>query len=121
MTGDYMKKFISALFGMLIGLINGTVGAGGGLFAVPIIKKRDTPLKQAHSTAVAVLLPISIVSACAYLKAGHVALEDAMPYFLPCMAGAAIGTVLLSKISTALLKKIFAGFMIYAGVRLLLK
>lgn len=116
-----MKKIISAFFGILIGLVNGTVGAGGGLFAVPMIKSRGTPLKESHSTAVAVLLPISLVSTLTYINAGHVGFSDASPFILPSVAGAALGTYLLTKIPTSLLKKIFAGFMIYAGVRLILR
>lgn len=116
-----MKKIISAFFGILIGLVNGTVGAGGGLFAVPMIKSRGTPLKESHSTAVAVLLPISLVSVLSYIRAGHVNFSDASPYIIPSVIGAVVGTYLLQKIPTALLKKIFAGFMLYAGVRLLLR
>ncbi|MBR3594037.1 MAG: sulfite exporter TauE/SafE family protein [Clostridia bacterium] len=116
-----MKKFIAAVFGILVGVINGTVGAGGGLVAIPLIKKFDTPQKAAHSTAVAVLMPISAVSAISYLRAGHIAFSDAAPFILPSVIGAVLGTYLLKKIPTAWLKKIFSVFMIYAGVRLFLK
>jgi uncharacterized membrane protein YfcA len=116
-----MKKFIASFFGVLVGVINGTIGAGGGLVAIPIIKKFNTPQKSAHSTAVAVLMPISAVSAFSYLRAGHVAFSDAAPFILPSVIGAVIGTYLLKKIPTTWLKRIFSVFMIYAGVRLLLK
>ena len=116
-----MKKLFSCVSGILVGIINGTVGAGGGLLAVPLLKKSGLPQKKSHSTAVAVLLPVCVVSAINYLAAGHVQLSDAMPYFLPSVLGAAAGTVALSFIPTGSLKKIFAIFMIYAGVRLFLR
>jgi len=117
----FLKKIIASFFGVLIGLINGTVGAGGGLVAVPLIKSFDTPLKQSHSTAVALLLPISAVSAFFYLRAGNVSFSDASPFIIPSVLGALLGTYLLHKIPTKALKKIFSLFMIYAGVRLFLK
>ena len=116
-----LKKLFSALCGILIGLINGTVGAGGGLVAVPLLKKGGLEQKDAHSTAVAVLLPISLVSALLYMAAGHVTIADATPYFLPSAVGAIFGTIALKFIPTGWLKKIFAFFMIYAGVRLFLR
>ena len=119
--GDFMKKVFTALCGMLIGLINGTVGAGGGLVAVPLLKSGGLPTKDAHSTAVALLMPISAVSAVTYLYAGHVTFSDAAPYFLPSVLGAVAGVILMKYIPTGALKKIFAVFMIYAGVRLFLK
>ncbi len=116
-----MKKLICSLCGVLVGLINGTVGAGGGLVAVPLIKSFKTEQKLSHSTAVAVMLPISAVSAAGYLRAGHVTLQNAAPFIIPSVLGAVLGVYLLGKIPTKWLKKIFSVFMIYAGVRLLLK
>ncbi len=91
------------------------------MVAVPMINRLGTPQKKSHSTAVAVLLPISAVSAYLYIRAGSVQPSDAYPFILPSVCGALIGTVLLKKIPTALLKKIFAAIMIYAGVRLFIK
>lgn len=117
----FLKKILTAFFGILVGIINGTVGAGGGLVAVPLLKSSGLSQKDSHSTAIAVLLPISIVSSLSYIGAGHVTLSDALPYLIPSVIGAIVGTFLLFKIPTALLKKIFALFMLYAGVRLFLR
>ncbi|MBQ5900942.1 MAG: sulfite exporter TauE/SafE family protein, partial [Clostridia bacterium] len=46
---------------------------------------------------------------------------DAVPYIIPSVIGAIVGTFLLYKIPTEWLKKIFALFMLYAGVRLFLR
>lgn len=115
------KNFLTALCGLGVGLINGLLGAGGGMIAVPMLKAAGLEQKQAHANAVALIMPISIVSAASYILRGAVTIPDATPYLLPGMAGAALGTLVLSKISTPALRKIFALFMIWAGIRLLTK
>lgn len=115
------KKIITALCGLGVGVINGLLGAGGGMIAVPMLKAAGLEQKQAHANAVALIVPISVISAATYLLKDAVSISDAMPYILPGIAGAALGTLVLSKISTPLLRKIFALFMIWAGIRLLTK
>lgn len=117
----FLKKILTAFFGVLVGIINGTVGAGGGLVAVPLLKSGGLSQKESHSTAIAVLLPVSLMSGISYIYAGHVTLSDAVPYIIPSVIGAIVGTFLLYKIPTEWLKKIFALFMLYAGVRLFLR
>ncbi len=116
-----MKKIVVGFFGTLVGIINGTVGAGGGLVAVPMLKKGGLSQKDAHSTAIAVLLPVSLSSGISYLGAGHVTFADALPFIIPSVVGAVAGTFILQKIPQNLLKKVFAVFMLYAGVRLFLR
>ena len=112
---------ITAVSGLTIGLINGLLGAGGGMIAVPLLKKIGFEQKQAHINAVAVILPISILSAILYLIKDYVNLKDAVIYMPTGVIGALIGTYLLKKISPVWLKRIFGIFMVYAGVRLLMK
>lgn len=115
------KNTLVAVSGLAIGLVNGLLGAGGGMIAVPLLKKMGLEQKQAHSNTVAVILPITVFSAILYLWKDYVNLSNAMPYIPAGLLGAIIGTYFLKKISPKWLKKIFAGFMIYAGVRLLIK
>ncbi len=118
-----MKKqnLLRALSGISIGIVNGLLGAGGGMLAVPVLKKLGMEQKEAHANAVAVILPISVLSAVMYLWKDYVNLSDAFPYIPSGVIGALIGTWILKKISPKLLKRIFGFFMVYAGVRLLLK
>ncbi len=116
------KSFLStALFGITIGFVNGLLGAGGGIIAVPILKKLGLNQKQAHINAVAVILPISILSATLYLTNKFVTFYDAAIYIPTGVLGAILGTYIIKKISPLWLKRIFGAFMIYAGARLLLK
>ena len=117
-----IKKYIyNCGSGILIGMINGLLGAGGGMIAVPILKKSGLEQKEAHANAVAVILPISLISAILYIMNGYVKLSDAYAFLPTGVLGALAGTWALKKISPCWLKRIFGAFMIYAGVRLLMK
>lgn len=116
-----LKKVFTPLVGITIGFINSFLGAGGGIIAVPLLKKEGLSQREAHMNAVAVILPVTAVSAGYYLIKSSVELSDALPYIPGGVVGTIIGTYIMKKISPLYLKKIFAGFMIYAGVRLLLR
>lgn len=89
--------------------------------AVPVLKNAGLSQNKAHANAVAVILPITVVSAGLYLFKGYVTISHALPYIPFGVVGSFIGAAVLKKISPAFLKKIFAAFMIYAGIRLLIK
>lgn len=115
------RGVITAISGFAVGVINGLLGAGGGMIAVPILKKMGLEQKQAHANAVAVILPISIISAIFYVNRDYVKISDAFAYIPTGLLGAVIGAYILKKISPVWLKRIFGIFMVYAGIRLLLK
>lgn len=91
------------------------------MIAVPLLKGKGLDQRKAQANAIAVILPISIVSCIMYLMRGDVKIDDALPFLPGGIIGAVVGTFLLSKLPTKLLKKIFAAFMIWAGVRLLMR
>lgn len=115
------SKLLSFVFGVAIGVANGMLGAGGGMIAVPALKKLGLNQNKAHANAVAVILPIAAVSSIFYYIEGRMNLRDALPFIPFGVLGSVTATFLLKKISPVWLKGIFAGFMIWAGVRLLLK
>ena len=117
-----MKKRLKHLiFGFLIGIINGLLGAGGGMLAVPALKQAGLSQKDAHRNAVAVILPLALLSAVLYIVNGKVSLTDALPYVPWGLLGAVAGTLCLKKISGKWLGILFGGFMIYAGLRMVLR
>ena len=109
----------ASFFGGVIGLVNGFFGAGGGLVCVPLLIKTGMDRKTAHANAVAVIVPITVFSAASYLLQGRVTLLDPLPYLPGGIAGAILGTYILKKISPKFIRKLFGGFMIWAGWRLL--
>lgn len=108
------------LLGFVSGVINGLLGAGGGMIVVPALKT-ELSAKQAHATAVAVIFPMCLSSSVMYLHSGRVTLGDALPFIPYGLIGAFIGTALLTKLNAKQLKTIFSLFMIWAGVRLIIR
>ena len=115
------QSFIAAFIGITIGFINGILGAGGGMLAVPALQRLGFSQKESHANAIAVILPITIVSAIFYIAKGYVELNNAYIYIPTGLLGAIIGTYIMKKLSAKWLKRIFGILMIYAGIRLLLK
>ncbi len=117
-----IKKYLKpSLMGVAVGIVNGVFGAGGGMIAVPLLKQNGLDQKSAHANAVAVILPITVISAVLYLVKGTVAFADSVAFIPTGVIGSVVATFVLQKFSNKLLQKIFAIFMIYAGVRLLIK
>ncbi len=116
-----MKVLKKLLGGTGCGFINALFGAGGGMIAVPVLSKLGLERHKAHSTSVAVIMPLSIISALMYINTGNVAVKDVYPFLPAGILGALTGTWLLTKLDENLLRKIFATFMVFAGMRLLLK
>lgn len=121
--GDFLKskKALLCLYGVIIGFINSLFGAGGGMIAVPMLKKFGASQKNAQATAICIILPLTAVTAALYLLKGYVTLSDAVPFIIPGFVGALVGSILLKKLNNSLLNKIFALFMLWAGIRLIMK
>lgn len=115
------NKLLTYILGFLVGIVNGLLGAGGGMIAVPALKKLGLSAKDAHRNAVAVILPLAVFSAVLYMFRGNVSVSDALIFIPGGLVGAGVGTFALKKISPKWLCVIFGGFMVYSGVRLFFK
>lgn len=120
MKNTRFSKYFLPLCGAAVGLINGLLGAGGGMIAVPMLKRSGLSQKNAHATAVMMIFWLSLFSAGVYLWQGRITLSAALPYLPGGVVGAIVGALLLKKIPDAWLRRIFGAFMVYTGVRLLL-
>lgn len=116
-----MKKYTKYFTGFIIGLINSLIGAGGGIIAVEALKKDGMKQNKAHANAIAVILPITIISASYYVFKGYTEFNEALLFIPGGIAGAAVGGVLLSKVPQKALKKVFGAFIIWAGIRMIIK
>ena len=85
------------------------------------LKLRGTDQTKSHATAIAVILPLTVISAAGYLLKGQVRLSDSYVYLIPGLVGSIIGSWLLPKIPKKVLSKFFSIFIIYAGIRMLMK
>ncbi len=117
---DKKQIFLLIITGIVTGLCNGFFGGGGGMIVVPmlVILLKLMP-KKAHATAIAVILPISLVSGVISIVNGYYDLSVGIPAGIGVVIGGVLGALLLKKINNKLLVKAFAFVMIVAGVKLL--
>ena len=120
MKKDKRKSVHPVIGGIITGLLSGLLGAGGGMIAVPFLTRR-LDHKRAHATCVAVMLVICFSGAISYLSVGAVSIDDVMPLLPWGILGALIGSFLLKRLSNKLIRKIFAIFMLWAGLRLIFR
>ncbi|MBR3992919.1 MAG: sulfite exporter TauE/SafE family protein [Anaerotignum sp.] len=117
------RNWKKLLIGIVTGFANGLFGSGGGTIVVPAMERfLHMEEHKAHATAIAVILPLSVLSLAIYLwKTG---LGEVWQIALWASAGGLVGGVvgakLLSKVRGIWLHRIFGGFMIVAAVRMLL-
>ncbi len=88
---------------------------------IPLLKMQNLEEKECHGTCVAVILALSLVSIYTYYQSGHIDFTGALPYIPYGVIGAFIGAFLMKKISTNLLRYLFAVLMLIFGVRLLMR
>lgn len=114
------KSLAKYLFGgAAVGALNGIFGGGGGMVAVPILKSAGRPARTAHATAIAVILPASVLSGAVYLFSGLVPYAVLLPVALGVAAGGLLGAKLLPRVSSRFLTFLFAAFMLAAGIRMM--
>lgn len=88
---------------------------------VPLLSRWcHLPEKRAFATCVAVILPMCVISAAVYLFRAPFDFMQALPYLIGGAAGGFIGGKLFKNVSTLWLRRIFAAFLLYGGVRYLL-
>ncbi len=104
--------------GAAIGAVNGLLGGGGGMIAVPVLQKAGLPALRAHATAIAVIAPASALSGIIYLVSGSVPMPVFLPVALGVAAGGFLGAKLLHALSVRAVEIAFALFMLAAGLRM---
>ena len=111
-----------ALGGFISGTVNGVFGTGGiiSVFVLSRLFRGESAPEKKDIFAMTLFscFFMSVSSAVIYVHAGHATPADALPYVLPALLGGTAGAFLLDKIKPALLSKIFALLVIYAGVTL---
>ena len=116
-----ISKWKAALSGAAAGLVNGLLGAGGGMVLVPLLVRwcglQD---KHAFATAISIILPLSIVSIVVHAIQGPLPLSEAWPYLIGGLLGGVAGGLLFRRVSAVFLHRLLGVFILYGGVRLLL-
>jgi len=115
--------------GSLIGALSAVVGAGGAFITVPFLIRRQIPPPVAIGTSAACGFPIAIAGTLSYMVAGwSQAVPMSLGYLhLPTLATIATasmlaaprGAALAHRLPTALLRRIFACFLLALAVYML--
>lgn len=117
------EKWKKTLIGIVTGFANGLFGSGGGTIVVPAMERfLNVEEHKAHATAIAVILPLSVLSLIIYLWKTDVAAVWQLALWASAggLAGGLVGAKLLAKVSGLWLHRIFGAFMLAAAVRMML-
>ena len=114
-----MKKKIIPI-GIIVGFANGLFGAGGGALLVPALQKfLDFETRKSHATTVAVILPLSAVSAGIYIWGIDIDWKIVFLVSAGGVCGGILGAKLLSKLSSWWLNILFGLFLAGGAIRML--
>jgi len=111
---------IAGLIGLVGGVLSGLFGIGGGLVIVPgLILFLGMTTKQAAGTSLAaLLLPVGILGAMEYWRAGYIDVKFAILVAVGILIGAFFGARLAVGLPNELLQRMFGVLLIVVGVRL---
>ena len=110
--------------GLGAGFINGLLGAGGGILIVfglnKLLAGKLSDPRSVYASAIAVILPLSFLSALQYIRRGSPDLNTLSYLLLPAVLGGALGALLLRKLSVKALSRIFAAVVLVSGITMVL-
>ena len=111
------------LIGLAGGVLAGLFGIGGGVLIVPaLVYFAGMPIKSATGTSLgALLLPVGLLGAMTYWKAGNLEVRAAVLVAAGLFFGAWAGARLAQAMNPALLQRLFAVFLVLVAVRMFLK
>lgn len=119
------SKFFLPISGLVAGLVNGLLGAGGGIIIVwsltYALEDCDFDKKDVFANALCVMLPLSAVSCVIYAISGNLSLNGIGVYMIPAILGGIAGSLLLPRLKLSSLKRLFSALVIYSGIILIIK
>lgn len=101
--------------GAIVGAANSLFGGGGGMIAVPMLAKTGMQSKEAHATAILLILPVSLLSFILYAFKGFYQASVLIPTALGVTAGGLVGARLLGKLPEKTVNLVFAALQLIAG------
>ena len=104
------------IIGVLSGFLNGLFGSGGGSLFVPAAEKFiNLEEKKAHATAIALILPLTILSAFIYIPKTEVPWKMVIFLIAGGLLGGYTGAILLNRLSGKVIHIVFGIFMLIAA------
>lgn len=108
--------------GLVAGVFAGMFGIGGGLVIVPallyFLKMREL---EAIGTSLAALIPpVGLLGAMTYYRNGYINMRYAMLLAAGLFVGAYFGAKIMMPLSPAIIRRLYAGFLLILGARMLI-
>jgi len=116
-----MRYVLAALIGLVSGVASGLFGVGGGLIMVPgmaLLLKTD--MKIAVGTSLAVIVPTALTGVWKHTQLRQVDWTLVAMLAPTAILGGFFGPWLTTRLSSPELQKLFGGFLVLVGIRLLL-
>ena len=114
----------TVLIGLVAGMLSGALGVGSGILLVPILVIiYGLPQKVAQGTTLAVMTAMALTGAIRYYLNPSIQLSIVTIILLAAggIIGAIAGSTIAFALPGAVLRKIFAIFIITVGIRMLIK
>lgn len=108
----------AVVVGILVGALNGFLAAGGTLLVPAMVHCLRLEQRYAHGTSLWVILPTSLISLVIYACSHNLDLGLGWKVAVGGFIGGYLGATLMVSVSDIWLKRIFAAFMLLAGVRM---
>jgi len=114
-----------ALTATLSGFCNALLGAGGGilltLFMGRTLNEEFPDRRDLLATSQAAMIPGCALSCLIYGISGTLDTEGFSLFAIPAVIGGALGSILLNKINSKWIGRIFAALVIWSGIRMIMK
>ncbi|MDD5130964.1 MAG: sulfite exporter TauE/SafE family protein [Candidatus Omnitrophica bacterium] len=117
-----MVQLLYVILGVVAGVLSGMLGIGGGLILIPgLIYIFGLTQLQAQGTTLALMVPpIGLLAAMRYYQNGNVKLGMAGFICAGFFVGGLLGANLVQHFPEPLVRKIFALFLLFVSLRMLL-
>ncbi len=114
-----MTELALALVGIVAGMLAATLGIGGGVMFVPALALISGFEQQlAQGTSLAVIIPTTLVGAVVHARAGRVDWAKTTRIAGGGIVGGAVGAVVALSVDEAVLRRLFAVFLVLTALRL---
>jgi uncharacterized membrane protein YfcA len=106
--------------GLFAGVLSGLIGIGGGIVIVPALLffAKFEPQRATGTSLGALLLPVGALGAWSYYKANQLDMRASLLIALGLFIGAFFGAQLGQHLDGAVIKKVFAAFLLVVAVKL---
>ena len=113
---------VLVVIGLVAGTFSGLIGIGGAIIIIPsLVFLLGMDQFSAQGTSLAtMLLPIGLLAALNYYKAGELNIKYAMVIAVAFFVGGYLGSKVALQIPEAILRKVFAGILVLIAIKMFL-